>query len=146
MYAIFFYFSITDIKKILEFTDVLNMWFERYFKIKYDWLEYKNVDEFLKTKNKEYNEIFSVYTKNNKWPHNAVKFWNDSFYISVWDFYWKLWYGILKITLEDFDENEEHISNILYFIEFYAFIYKKIDWKINFWEWWNNIDWFKREK
>lgn len=47
MYCLFFYFSNSELDKLLDFVDILNKWFEKYFWIKYYWHEYKNLEDLL---------------------------------------------------------------------------------------------------
>lgn len=174
MYCIFFYFSILDLQKILEFIDILNKWFEKYFKVRYDWLARTDTERFLKLRSEcelEENEIYWVTTINSTWPYNMIKFWDDSFYISTEASFMGLWYknmteeetseleqkqrSFAEEMLEKlpllwvvwcFEEYNDHISDIASenSIKYSAFIYKKENWKIKFYEWKSNIDWFER--
>lgn len=169
MYCIFFYFSISDLQKILEFIDILNKWFEKYFKVRYDWLARTDTERFLKLRSEcelEENEIYWVTTINSTWPYNMIKFWDDSFYISTEVSQISFWeletYEIEKIQRKFSEEMLEklpllgvvwveeecnfHISEIFLEknIEGLAFAYKKENWKISFVEWKIGIDSFKR--
>ena len=79
MYCVFFYFSISDLDKILYFLDELNKWFEKYFWIEYDWLARSDTEKFLENRDWDWNRIYWVSKINDSWPHNMIKFWEDSF-------------------------------------------------------------------
>lgn len=171
MYAIFFYFSNEDLQKILYFLDELNKWFEKYFWIKYDWLAWTDTEKFLKYRDwDEKNRNYWVWTINNNWPHNMVKYWDDSFYISTEvselrlpkslqnndDFLEELQKKFCEEMFEKlpllwavscFEEYEKHISKIDLEenVKYTAFVYKKENWKLLFFEWNDGVDWFKRK-
>lgn len=165
MYCLFFYFDNSDLEKILEFSDFLNKWFEKYFWIKYDWLAWTDTEKFLKIRDGEEKEWnYWVSTINQSWPYNMVRYWDDSFYISTeisWTDLWDLQdvFEIEKIqrkfteemleklpclwVLSCFEESEEHFSEIFSEknLKYSAFSAKKENWKILFFEWKSRIDW-----
>lgn len=168
MYSIFFYFSIYDLPKILDFLDILNKWFEKYFSIKYEWLAWTNTEKFLKIRDWEKKDfIYSVSKINDSWPYNLIKFWDDSFYISTEISWSELW------DLQDLEEIEElqknfskemfeklpllwviwieeecnfHISEFWNqkTIDYSTFIFKKENSGIRFWNWKCNVDWTEK--
>lgn len=167
MYCVFFYFSNSDLEKILDFIDILNKWFEKYFWVKYDWLAWTDTEKFLKNRSEsefEENEIYWVSTINQSWPYNMIKFFDDSFYISTEISWINLWdlqdvFEIEKIqkklteemleklpclwVLSCFEENYEHFSKIFSkeVLKYSAFSAKKENGKIVFFEWKSRIDW-----
>lgn len=168
MYCLFFYFSNSDLEKLLEFSDILSKWFEKYFWIKYDWLAWTDTEKFLKIRDGEEKEWnYWVSTINQSWPYNMIRYWDDSFYISTEISWTDLWdldaFEIEKIkrkfteemleklpclwVLSCFEENYEHFSKIFSkeVLEYSTFSAKKENWKIIFFEWKCDIDWFKRD-
>lgn len=80
MHLIFFY-KISDLKNILNYIDILNKTFEKYFWIKYEWVDCKDYKEFLKKKDSETWIIYWFQTKNNLWIYNEIIFAEDNFSI-----------------------------------------------------------------
>lgn len=93
MNSFFFYFSIADIDKALCFLEILHKNFAEIFKLEYKGFNYKNNDDLLKTKRLDYNEIWWVDVNAKFPPYSALKFWNDSFSISM-----EMWYVFQKDT------------------------------------------------
>lgn len=83
MYAISFYFTITDLRKILEYINILNSEFAKIFHIQHDGAAYTDIDELLKLRENIHNEIYHIPMMNGRWPSNTVKFWDDSFAVTI---------------------------------------------------------------
>lgn len=173
MYCLFFYFSNSDLEKILEFSDFLNKWFEKYFEVKYLWNYYKSLKDLLENMSEYEKEANEKWWFTNWEAYNMIKFFDDSFYISVEISWQGLWYDenmiqkdVLEVekkqrefvkemleklpclwVLSCFEENYEHFSKIFSkeVLEYSTFSAKKENWKIIFFEWKCDIDWFKRD-
>lgn len=167
MYCVFFYFSISDLDKILYFLDELNKWFEKYFWIEYDWLAWSDTEKFLENRDWDWNRIYWVSKINDSWPHNMIKFWEDSFYISTeisWldvedleeskkieklqkEFAFEMMQKLPVLwALSCFEECEDHISEIdsERNLEFSAFVYKRKNDEVKFFEWKVDALWVKK--
>lgn len=160
MYTISFYFSISELPKILEIINILWENFAKIFGNKFDWVAYTDVEKFLKLADNEHNEIYVVPMINDNWPMNAVNFWKDDFAISLlmnatimeelgfWSSGWNIFLekmktfakdsinqipNILAITFWDWDEPAEDWYNDLtkeIILEFSQFGYILENWKL----------------
>lgn len=83
MYTISFYIDIKNLPKILEYINILWEEFVKIFGTPFDGVAYTDLQKFLKLAENMHNEIYYVPTINDNWPTNHIKFWDDSFSISL---------------------------------------------------------------
>lgn len=83
MNSFFFYFSIEDKDKMLQYLQFIYKNFAEIFNSEYEWFDYLDNEDLLKTKRIDCDEIWGVHSKAELSPYTNIKIWDDCFSISV---------------------------------------------------------------